>query len=161
VCVVRRTPSHCSTTQHDMLPQHLVWKYELNCKYCNINLARNKAPWWWSDKIETCRNVLKCFVWNYLCIRWLINWSDTTKMHGATIRFTGSKICMENPYSFLSTQTGCGSHVTACPVGRRLYPSRDMKLNTLIYLVSNTRMHVTLNPLIYTASCCGTELSTE
>ena len=37
-------PSHCSTTQHDMLPQHLVCKYELNCEYCNINLARNKAP---------------------------------------------------------------------------------------------------------------------
>ena len=23
-----------------------------------------------------------------MCIRWLINWSDSTKMHGATIRFT-------------------------------------------------------------------------
>ena len=44
-----------------MLPQHLVWKYELNCEYCNITLARNKAPWWWSDKIETPRSVLKCF----------------------------------------------------------------------------------------------------
>ena len=44
-----------------MLPQHLVCKYELNCEYCNTTLARNKAPWWWSDKIETCRNVLKCF----------------------------------------------------------------------------------------------------
>ena len=42
--VVRRTPSHCSTTQHDMLPQHLVCKYELNFEYCNITLARNKAP---------------------------------------------------------------------------------------------------------------------
>jgi len=31
-------------TQHDMLPQHLVCKYELNCEYCNITLARNKAP---------------------------------------------------------------------------------------------------------------------
>ena len=41
---VRRTPSHCCTTQHDMLPQHLVCKYELNCEYCNITLARNKAP---------------------------------------------------------------------------------------------------------------------
>jgi hypothetical protein len=29
--------------------------------YCNITLARNKAPWWWSDKIETCRSVLKVF----------------------------------------------------------------------------------------------------
>jgi len=48
-------------TQHDMLPQHLVWKYQLNCEYCNITLARNKAPWWWSDKIETCWSVLKCF----------------------------------------------------------------------------------------------------
>ena len=61
VCVVRRTPSHCSTTQHDMLPQYLVCKYELNCECCNITLARNRAPWWWSDKIETCRSVLKCF----------------------------------------------------------------------------------------------------
>jgi len=41
--VRRRTPNHCSTTQHDMLPQHLVCKYELNCEYCNITLARNKA----------------------------------------------------------------------------------------------------------------------
>ena len=46
--------------QH-MLPQHLFCKYKLNCEYCNIILARNKAPWWWSDKIETCRSVLKCF----------------------------------------------------------------------------------------------------
>ena len=53
-------PQHIPT-QHDMLPQHLVWKYELNCEYCNITLARNRAPWWWSDKIETCRSVLKCF----------------------------------------------------------------------------------------------------
>ena len=28
----------------------------------------------------------KCFMSNYMCIRWLINWSDSTKMHGATIR---------------------------------------------------------------------------
>ena len=41
---MRHTPSHCFTTQHDMLPQHLVCKYELNCEYCNITLARNKAP---------------------------------------------------------------------------------------------------------------------
>ena len=72
------TPSHWSTTahlatapqhiptQHDMLPQHLVCKYELNCEYCNMTLARNKAPWWWSVKIETCRSVLKCFK-NVLC----------------------------------------------------------------------------------------------
>ena len=36
-------PQHIPT-QHDMLLQHLVWKYELNCEYCNITLARNKAP---------------------------------------------------------------------------------------------------------------------
>ena len=53
-------PQHIPT-QHDMLPQHLVCKYELNCEYCNIILAKNKAPWWWSDKIETCRSVLKVF----------------------------------------------------------------------------------------------------
>jgi hypothetical protein len=39
----------------------LPFKYQLNCEYCNITLARNKAPWWWSDKIETFRSVLKCF----------------------------------------------------------------------------------------------------
>jgi len=64
--IARRTPSHCSTTQHDMLPQHLVCKYELNCEYCNTTLARNKALWWWSDKIEICRSVLKCFKWVYM-----------------------------------------------------------------------------------------------
>jgi len=52
-------PQHIPT-QHDMLPQHFVCKYELNCEYCNINLARNKAPWWWSNQVETCRSVLKC-----------------------------------------------------------------------------------------------------
>ena len=36
-------PQHIPT-QHDMLPQHLVCKYDLNCEYCSINLARNKAP---------------------------------------------------------------------------------------------------------------------
>ena len=30
--------------QHDMLPQHLVCKYQLIYEYCNITLARNKAP---------------------------------------------------------------------------------------------------------------------
>ena len=52
-------PQHIPT-QYDMLPQHLVCKYELNCEYCNITSERNKAPWWWCDKIETCRSVLKC-----------------------------------------------------------------------------------------------------
>jgi hypothetical protein len=33
-------PQHIPT-QHDMLPQHLVCKYELNCENCNITLARN------------------------------------------------------------------------------------------------------------------------
>ena len=69
-------PQHIPT-QHDMLPQHLICKYELNCEYCNITLARNKAPWWWCDKIETCRIVLECFMGNYMCIRWFINWSDS------------------------------------------------------------------------------------
>ena len=36
-------PQHIPT-QHDMLPQHLVCKYELNYEYCDITLARNKAP---------------------------------------------------------------------------------------------------------------------
>ena len=44
-----------------MLPQHLVCKYELNCEYRDITLTRNKAPWWWSDKIGTYRSVLNVF----------------------------------------------------------------------------------------------------
>jgi len=48
-----------------MLQQHLVWKYELNCEYCNITLARNKAPWWWSDKIETCHMLPQHLVCKY------------------------------------------------------------------------------------------------
>jgi len=36
-------PQHIPT-QYDMLPQHLVCKYELNCEYCDITLARIKAP---------------------------------------------------------------------------------------------------------------------
>jgi len=80
-------PRHIPT-QHDMLPQHLVCKYEVICEYRNITLARNKAPWWWSEMIETCRCVLMCFIWNYMCIRWLINWKDSTKKYGVTIRFS-------------------------------------------------------------------------
>ena len=40
---IATAPQHIPT-QHDMLPQHLVFKYQLNCEYCNITLARNKAP---------------------------------------------------------------------------------------------------------------------
>ena len=40
---VRRIRQHIPT-QHDLLPQQLFCKYELNCEYCNISLARNKAP---------------------------------------------------------------------------------------------------------------------
>jgi len=40
----RATAPRHIPTQHDMLPQHLVCKYELNCEYCNITLARKKAP---------------------------------------------------------------------------------------------------------------------
>ena len=69
------------------VPQHN--KYELNCEYCNITLTRNKAPWWWLDKIEICWSVLKCFMWNYMCIPWLINWSD------------------ENEYTFLIVSRSC------------------------------------------------------
>ena len=63
-------------TQHDMLPQHLVYKNEPNREYV-ITLARNdETPWWWSEKIETCRSsfmCLKCFKWKlYRCICWLI-----------------------------------------------------------------------------------------
>ena len=56
-----------------MLPQHLVYKNKLNREYV-ITLARNdKTPWWWSEKIETCRSGFKCFKWKlYRCICWLI-----------------------------------------------------------------------------------------
>jgi len=75
---IRSTPSQLHSLQqipmqHDMLPQHLVYKNELNCEYV-IPLARNdETPWWWSEKIETCRSGLKCFKWKlYRCISWLI-----------------------------------------------------------------------------------------
>jgi len=63
---IRRTPSQLHSlqqnpTQHDMLPQHLVYKNELNREYV-ITLARNdEIPWWWSEKIETCWSGFKCF----------------------------------------------------------------------------------------------------
>jgi len=94
-----------------MLPQHLVCKYELNCEY---NIGKNKAPWWWSDKIENCRSVLKCFIWNYMCFLWLIHWSDTTKMHGATIRFTDVVVScdtlvsvQQNTYCYFPEDSNC------------------------------------------------------
>ena len=75
---IRRTPSQLHSlqqipTQHDMLPQHLVYKNELNREY-GITLARNdETPWWWSEKFETCRSGFKCFKWKlYSCICWLI-----------------------------------------------------------------------------------------
>ena len=77
-CSIRSTPSQLHSlqhipTQHDMLPQHLVYKNELNCEYV-ITLARNdETPWWWSEKIETCQSGFKCFKWKlYRCICWLI-----------------------------------------------------------------------------------------
>ena len=63
---IRRTPSQLHSlqqisTQHDMLPQHLVYKNELNREYV-ISLAKNdETPWWWSEKIETSRSGFKCF----------------------------------------------------------------------------------------------------
>jgi len=56
-----------------MLPQHLVYKNELNREYV-ITLARNdETAWWWSEKIETCRNGFKCFKWKlYRCICLLV-----------------------------------------------------------------------------------------
>ena len=47
---IRRTPSQLHSqqhisTQHDMLPQHPVYKDELNCECYNTTLARkNIAP---------------------------------------------------------------------------------------------------------------------
>ena len=64
MCVVRRTPSHCSTTHsHTTCYAATTPRLQIRIElwYCNITLARNKAPWWWSDKIETCRSVLKLF----------------------------------------------------------------------------------------------------
>jgi len=35
-------PQHIPT-QHDMLPQHIVCKYELKCEYRNITLAKEQS----------------------------------------------------------------------------------------------------------------------
>jgi len=78
LCSIRRTPNQLHSlqqipTQHDMLPQHLVYKKELNHEYV-MPLARNdETPWWWPEKIETCRSGFKCFKWKlHRCICWLI-----------------------------------------------------------------------------------------
>jgi len=75
---IRRTPSQLHSlqqipTQHDMLPQHLVYKSEVNREYV-ITLARkDETPWWWSEKIETYRSGFKRFNWKlYRYICWLI-----------------------------------------------------------------------------------------
>ena len=75
---IRRTPSQLHSlqqipTQHDMLPQHLVYKNEPNREYV-ITLERNdETPWWWSEKIETYPSGFKCFKWKlYKWICWLI-----------------------------------------------------------------------------------------
>jgi len=53
-------------TQHDNLPQHLVYKTELNREYV-ITLARNdETPWWWSEKIEICRRGLSVLSESYI-----------------------------------------------------------------------------------------------
>jgi len=44
-------------------------------------------------------------MWNYMCIRWLINWSDSTKMHGATIRFIISDQVSWAPRHFAQLQS--------------------------------------------------------
>jgi len=36
------------------------------CASYDAHLARNKSPWWWCDKMETCRRVLKCLKVFYL-----------------------------------------------------------------------------------------------
>ena len=75
---IRRTPSQLHPlqqipTQHDILPQHLVYRNELNREYV-ITLARNdETPCWWSETIKTCRSSFMCFKWKlYRCICWLI-----------------------------------------------------------------------------------------
>ena len=74
MCVVRRTPSQLHTlqqtpTQHDMLPQHLVYKNELNREYV-ITLARKtKLP---DDDLKRSKHVgvvlsvLKCLSESYI-----------------------------------------------------------------------------------------------
>jgi len=60
--------------QHDMLPQHTVYRNELNCACFNITLARKKTQLPEDDlRIETCRGNFKClYVRLYKCICWLI-----------------------------------------------------------------------------------------
>jgi len=81
---IRRTPSQLHSqqripTQHDMLPQHHLYRNELNCECYNITSARrNIAPWWWSKKISKHVGVilivfLSVFMWNLCkCNCWLI-----------------------------------------------------------------------------------------
>jgi len=60
------------------MPQHHVYKNELNCECYNVTLARrNIAPWWWSKKVRNMSGVilivLSVFMWNLCkCNCWLI-----------------------------------------------------------------------------------------
>jgi len=45
-------------------------------------------------------------MWNYMCIGWLINWSDSTKMHGATIRFILPK-CLDKCQYWIESRDDC------------------------------------------------------
>ena len=86
-----------------MLPQHRICKYQLNCEYCNITLARNKAPSWWSDKIETCRSVLKCFksVFFYEIICAFVGWQIEMIQQNIYLNKIISQVNKSNIINFL------------------------------------------------------------
>ena len=76
-------------------------------------------------------NMSECLMWNYMCIRWLINWSDSTKMHGATIRF------IHNP-------VGTSPLPHACHMPRPSHYSVFDHQNNIPWVVQTTKL---------TASC--------
>jgi len=91
-----------NTFPHNKICCHnTVCKYELNYEYCNITLAKDKAPWWWSDKIETCRsvlNVLKCFK-SVLCEIIYASLVDRLKWFALNFAYSSVLFDRYRPYS--------------------------------------------------------------
>jgi len=74
-------------------------------------------------------------MWNYMCIRWLINWSDSTKIHGATIRFHSFCVTTHCIRAVKSTENFnyCSSGVGSSDVQYELLTFERVKLMYTVY----------------------------
>jgi len=90
-------------------------------------------------------------MWNYMCIRWLINWSDSTKIHGATIRFinwSDSTKMHGATIRFINWSDSTKMHGATIR-------SIIIAVSLFLKLIS---FFCFLRSLTYTAVCCGRKL---